>query len=158
MNIFESLENLNVSEECFNDIVGIVEELITENVRSMFDLPQQELKKLYKKHFPQSKVPNKKDMIKLSNKLDDIKDEDAHNFTISKQGGHPKNYKYHPKSLTKPGRLHPEAFPGRRMEKSPNFYASGSPLEDKTDTFAPRKLIDDWAQKAVDKAKKRKGI
>ena len=25
MNIFESLENLNVSEECFNDIMGIVE-------------------------------------------------------------------------------------------------------------------------------------
>ena len=30
MNIFESLENLNVSEECFNDIVGIVEEIINE--------------------------------------------------------------------------------------------------------------------------------
>ena len=30
MNIFESLENLNVSEECFNDIVGIVEEYINE--------------------------------------------------------------------------------------------------------------------------------
>ena len=25
MNIFESLENLNVSEECFNDIVSLVE-------------------------------------------------------------------------------------------------------------------------------------
>ena len=30
MNIFESLENLNVSEECFNDIMGIVEELLSE--------------------------------------------------------------------------------------------------------------------------------
>ena len=30
MNIFESLENLNVSEECFNDIVGLVEEYIQE--------------------------------------------------------------------------------------------------------------------------------
>lgn len=28
--IFESLENLNVSEECFNDILGIVEEYINE--------------------------------------------------------------------------------------------------------------------------------
>ena len=28
--IFESLENLNVSEECFNDIVGIIEEYILE--------------------------------------------------------------------------------------------------------------------------------
>ena len=31
MNIFESLENLNVSEECFNDIVSIVEEIINES-------------------------------------------------------------------------------------------------------------------------------
>ena len=30
MNIFESLENLNVSEECFDDIIGIVEEYINE--------------------------------------------------------------------------------------------------------------------------------
>ena len=30
MDIFESLENLNVSEECFNDIMGIVEEIINE--------------------------------------------------------------------------------------------------------------------------------
>ena len=28
--IFESLENLNVSEECFDDIMGIVEELLNE--------------------------------------------------------------------------------------------------------------------------------
>ena len=30
MDIFESLENLNVSEECFDDIMGIVEEYINE--------------------------------------------------------------------------------------------------------------------------------
>ena len=30
MNIFESLENLPVSEECFNDILDIVEDLINE--------------------------------------------------------------------------------------------------------------------------------
>ena len=30
MNIFESLENLAVSEECFDDIMGIVEEYINE--------------------------------------------------------------------------------------------------------------------------------
>lgn len=29
MDIFESLENLNVSEECFNDIMGIVEDLLS---------------------------------------------------------------------------------------------------------------------------------
>ena len=30
MNIFESLENLDVSEECFDDILGLVEELLNE--------------------------------------------------------------------------------------------------------------------------------
>ena len=30
MNIFENLENLQVSEECFNDIMGLVEEYISE--------------------------------------------------------------------------------------------------------------------------------
>ena len=32
MSIFESLENLNVSEECFDDIMGIIEELLNEKV------------------------------------------------------------------------------------------------------------------------------
>lgn len=31
MNIFENLEQLNVSEECFNDIMGIVEEILNFN-------------------------------------------------------------------------------------------------------------------------------
>ena len=30
MNIFESLENLNVSEECFNDIINIVEDVLSQ--------------------------------------------------------------------------------------------------------------------------------
>ena len=30
MNIFESLENLNVSEECFDEIMGIVEDILSE--------------------------------------------------------------------------------------------------------------------------------
>ena len=30
--IFESLENLNVSEECFEDIVGLVEEYLSEDI------------------------------------------------------------------------------------------------------------------------------
>ena len=37
MNIFESLENLNVSEECFDDIMGIVEELLSEDIHSAID-------------------------------------------------------------------------------------------------------------------------
>ena len=32
MDVFESLENLNVSEECFDSIMGIVEEIISENI------------------------------------------------------------------------------------------------------------------------------
>lgn len=32
MNIFENLEQLNVSEECFNEIIGIVEELLSESL------------------------------------------------------------------------------------------------------------------------------
>ena len=35
MDIFESLENLDVSEECFNDILGIVEEYINETTREL---------------------------------------------------------------------------------------------------------------------------
>jgi hypothetical protein len=34
MDIFESLENLNVSEECFDDIMGIVEDLLSEDIKS----------------------------------------------------------------------------------------------------------------------------
>ena len=29
MDIFESLENLNVSEECFDEIMGIVEDIVS---------------------------------------------------------------------------------------------------------------------------------
>ena len=38
MDIFESLENLNVSEECFDDIVSIVEDIINE--RDIFTRPK----------------------------------------------------------------------------------------------------------------------
>ena len=37
MDIFESLENLNVSEECFDDIMGIVEEILGEDIHSAID-------------------------------------------------------------------------------------------------------------------------
>lgn len=43
MNIFESLEELNVSEECFEDIMGIIEELLNESLLDISD-------KLYDKH------------------------------------------------------------------------------------------------------------
>lgn len=38
MNIYESLENLQVSEECFNDIMGIVEEILSESEYSVTDV------------------------------------------------------------------------------------------------------------------------
>ena len=38
---FESLENLNVSEECFNDIVDIVEEILSEDTVSFINKRQE---------------------------------------------------------------------------------------------------------------------
>lgn len=37
MDIFESLENLNVSEECFDEIMDMVEELLSEDIHSAID-------------------------------------------------------------------------------------------------------------------------
>lgn len=37
MNVYESLENLQVSEECFNDIMGIVEDILSEDVVSQIE-------------------------------------------------------------------------------------------------------------------------
>ena len=36
MNIFENLENLNVSEECFNEITSIIEEIIAETAETIY--------------------------------------------------------------------------------------------------------------------------
>ena len=44
MDIFESLENLNISEECFNDIINIVESIINEG--------QKQIRKPYKQQLP----------------------------------------------------------------------------------------------------------
>ena len=48
MDIFESLENLNVSEECFNDILNIVEE-ITDRILDDKKMDPDKQDKLYKK-------------------------------------------------------------------------------------------------------------
>ena len=45
INIYESLENLNVSEECFNDIMGIVEELLSEDIESYSQKKKEALEK-----------------------------------------------------------------------------------------------------------------
>lgn len=58
MNIFESLENLNVSEECFDDIVGLVEAIIDEGHQSALmkkygvDSVQKLPKEVRRKYFP----------------------------------------------------------------------------------------------------------
>jgi hypothetical protein len=46
MDIFESLENLQVSEACFEDIVGIIEEYISESKYSAADLAERARKVL----------------------------------------------------------------------------------------------------------------
>lgn len=49
MDIFEGLENLNVSEECFDDIMALIEELLKEG-REPFET-QQDYKERLQKHF-----------------------------------------------------------------------------------------------------------
>ncbi len=51
MDIFESLENLAVSEECFDDIMGLVEELIREDVHSAINkyAPEKDRERLHDK-------------------------------------------------------------------------------------------------------------
>ena len=74
MDIFESLENLPVSEGCFEDIIGIVEEYINE-------LKNQTVADVYNKRYDQYKnatlnavknqsPENLKNYIKASNKLE----------------------------------------------------------------------------------------
>jgi hypothetical protein len=45
MDIFESLENLEVSEECFNNIMDIVEEILSEDIHSAIDTYADDYKK-----------------------------------------------------------------------------------------------------------------
>lgn len=65
MNIFESLENLNVSEECFNDVLNIVEKVI-ENTELIKQYGTTEVQKLPKEvrrmYYPTNKddITNKK--------------------------------------------------------------------------------------------------
>ena len=61
MDIFESLENLNVSEECFNDIMGIVEGRVDDYYDRKFKSAEYEYEK--------EKDPKKKEELyaKLNN-------------------------------------------------------------------------------------------
>ena len=59
MNIFESLENLNVSEECFEDIVGLVEEYLSETLRTQGE----QLEKKHREKYPDEMLQDIKDVI-----------------------------------------------------------------------------------------------
>ena len=57
MNIFESLENLNVSEECFDEIMDIIESIINElhaptsdSAKAVFDRKAEQLQRNTAKH------------------------------------------------------------------------------------------------------------
>ena len=64
MDIFESLENLNVSEECFDEIMGIVEEILSEG------MPNGTFARAYKKALDIGAKPGEM-IIKAGNKIAD---------------------------------------------------------------------------------------
>ena len=90
MDIFESLENLNVSEECFDDIMGIVEEIINEvsdrKIRKCSDIKKDRSKILSKI------VDNSRNQIDVDNKegkefidtLDTFAKQDEHRSEVLK--------------------------------------------------------------------------
>ena len=61
MDIFESLENLNVSEECFDEIMGLVEELLSEGHEAALmkkygvDSIQKLPKEVRRRYFPRTR-------------------------------------------------------------------------------------------------------
>ena len=87
MNIYESLENLNVSEECFDDIMGIVEEILSEGnnlanvvaraqdkqdkVMSGIPVSQKDAKNMLKRH---KILKNKDELIKKAKQVPDSKE------------------------------------------------------------------------------------
>ena len=70
MSIFESLENLNVSEECFDDIMGIVEEIISEVSLGKWT----DAAKSVEQHRADQEYVNKKKSEKASREYKDKKD------------------------------------------------------------------------------------
>ena len=66
MNIFEELENLGVSEECFDEIMGIVEEIISEDVEEL-------KKRLTDKYVPILKAKRRNLDMKIKKGQKDLK-------------------------------------------------------------------------------------
>ena len=105
MDIFESLENLNVSEECFDEIMGIVEEIIAETNDKKYreqtskyiydisrpdcyrerknkkdDVNSPDLHDLVLKHSEKNKLPYEKH-VELSNKAEQVKNKHEKNLS-----------------------------------------------------------------------------
>jgi len=74
MNIFESLEELNISEECFEDIINIVEEYINElkdkTVMSAFNKRYDQYKDAAMKARQNTSTENLRNYVKKASKLD----------------------------------------------------------------------------------------
>ena len=73
MDIFESLENLNVSEECFDEIMGIVEDMLSEHIASAIDASK--------------KSPSEKKELLIKAALN--KNSETNQFRGNSQGGSP---------------------------------------------------------------------
>ena len=73
--IFESLENLNVSEACFEDIMSILEELLNEDLKSYIEKKYGREPKYLSKNIKGQKVFSKvspSDKEKIKNKKDEL--------------------------------------------------------------------------------------
>ena len=102
MGIFENLENLNVSEECYNSILKLIEELLPEDTMSY----------IKKVHGEPQYYPDKQGQPQPKNKaaeLTDLLQQYQKDFPSSKEA--PDN-KYVPKNIRKK-----QEWPGMRMTK-----------------------------------------
>ena len=71
MNIFESLENLNVSEECFNSIMDIVEEIINEISDDLAQQPWRRKEEISKKRRKKAISGTEKERIDYEDAFND---------------------------------------------------------------------------------------
>ena len=93
MNIFENLENLNVSEECFNDIMGIVEAKLADrmNVKQLQNVTNNAIPQREKVYSENKKKYGEGDMRTMNSKL-------RLNYAKNLSKGLDSDVKYAPKS------------------------------------------------------------
>ena len=72
MSIFESLENLNVSEECFDEIVAMVEELLDEDLPSAIEkrYPRDKVQQEYNDEVDKNGIKNWDKLQQIEKKLE----------------------------------------------------------------------------------------